>query len=140
MRRPYPEDLSDQEWRQIEPILEKLKKIKGRPPLYERREILNALFYVLRTGCSWRHLPHDFPPWKAVYGQFLRWRQHGILEKIHHILRKELRILTGREEEPSAAIIDSQSTKTTEKGASRDMTVEKRLKVAKGIYLLTLRD
>mgnify|MGYP003594697678 CR=1 FL=1 len=140
MRRPYPEDLSDQEWRQIEPILEKLKKIKGRHPLYERREILNALFYVLRTGCSWRHLPHDFPPWKAVYGQFLCWRQHGILEKIHHILRKELRILTGRGEEPSAAIIDSQSTKTTEKGASQGTMVEKRSKVAKGIYLLTLRD
>lgn len=140
MRRPYPDDLSDQEWNQIEPILEKVKKIKGRPPIHERREILNALFYVLRTGCSWRHLPHDFPPWKAVYGQFLRWRQHGILEQIHHILRRELRILTGREEEPSAAVIDSQSTKTTEKGASQGMMVERRLKVAKGIYLLTLRD
>ena len=140
MRRPYPDDLSDQEWNQIEPILEKVKKIKGRPPVHNRREILNALFYLLRTGCSWRHLPHDFPPWKAVYGQFLRWRQRGILEEIHHILRKELRILMGREEEPSAAVIDSQSTKTTEKGASQGTMVEKRLKVAKGIYLLTLRD
>ena len=140
MRRPYPDDLSDQEWNQIEPILEKVKKIKGRPPVHNRREILNALFYLLRTGCSWRHLPHDFPPWKAVYGQFLRWRQRGILEEIHHILRKELRILMGREEEPSAAVIDSQSTKTTEKGASQGTMVEKRSKVAKGIYLLTLRD
>ena len=67
MRRPYPDDLSDQEWNQIEPILEKVKKIKGRPPVHNRREILNALFYLLRTGCFWRHLPHDFPPWKAVY-------------------------------------------------------------------------
>lgn len=140
MRRPYPDDLKDKEWEQIEPILEKVKKIKGRPPSYSRREILNALFYVLRTGCPWRHLPHDFPPWKAVYGQFLRWRQRCILEEIHHALRKELRILMRRDENPSAAIIDSQSVKTTEKGASKGLMVERKLKVAKDIYSLTLKD
>lgn len=139
MRKPYPDDLKDQEWNIIEPILESVKKIKGRPPSYSRREILNAVFYLLRTGCSWRHLPHDFPPWKAVYGQFLRWRQKGILEEIHHILRKDLRKLIGRESEPSAAIVDSQSVKTTEKGASKGMMGARKSKEENVIYLLTLR-
>lgn len=140
MRKPYPDDLTDKEWELIAPILEKIKKIKGRPPVHNRREILNALFYVLRTGCQWRHLPHDFPPWKAVYGQFLRWRQQGVFENIHHILRKELRILMGRNPDPSAGVVDSQSAKTTERGALKGSTVERKLRVGKGIYLLTLRD
>jgi transposase len=140
MRKPYPDDLTDQEWNIIEPILASVKQIMGRPPSYSRREILNAVFYLLRTGCSWRHLPHDFPPWKAVYGQFLRWRQTGVLEEIHHILRKDLRKLIGRESEPSAAIVDSQSVKTTEKGASKAMTGARKSKAENVIYLLTLRD
>lgn len=140
MRKPYPDDLNDEEWKLIQPILEEVKKIKGRPPVHDRREILNALFYVLRTGCQWRHLPHDFPPWKAVYGQFLRWRQKGVLEEINHILRRKLRCLSGRDSEPSAGIIDSQSAKTTERGASKDSTVQRKLKVGKDIYLLTLKD
>ena len=140
MRKPYPDDLSDEEWNLIQPILEEVKKIKGRPPVHDRREILNALFYVLRTGCQWRHLPHDFPPWKAVYGQFLRWNQRGVIEEINHILRKKLRCLNGRDGEPSAGIIDSQSAKTTERGALKASTVERKLKVGKGIYLLTLKD
>ena len=140
IRKPYPDDLTDKEWALIEPILAKVKKISGRPPLYPRREILNALFYLLRTGCSWRHLPHDFPPWKIVYDQFLRWRQKGILEEIHHILRRDLRKLMGRESEPSGGIIDSQSVKTTEKGALKDMTGAKRSKGVKDIYWLILKD
>jgi len=140
MRKPYPDDLTDKEWNQIEPILEGFKKIKGRPPVHNRREILNALFYVLRTGCQWRSLPHDLPPWKSVYGQFLRWKQKGVFTLIHHALRKELRILMKRNPEPSAGIIDSQSVKTTEKGASKVTTVARKLKVGKGIYLLTLKD
>lgn len=140
MRKPYPDDLNDKEWEQIKPILEKVKKVQGRPPVHDRREVLNALFYMLRTGCQWRHLPHEFPPWKAVYGQFLRWRKKGILEEIHHILRKELRSLIGRNPEPSAGIVDSQSAKTTERGALKGTTVERKLRVGKGIYLLTLRD
>jgi transposase len=77
MRKPYPDDLNDREWKSIEPILERVKKLKGRPPIQSRRGILNAIFYLLRTGCQWKRLPHDFPPWKAVYGQFLRWKQGG---------------------------------------------------------------
>jgi transposase len=140
MRKPYLDDLNDREWERIEPILERVKKLKGRPPIHSRREILNAIFYLLRTGCQWRHLPHDFPPWKAVYGQFLRWKQGDILEQIRHVLRRELRMLMGRDPEPSAGIVDSQSAKTTERGASKDMTVARRLKVGKGTYLLRLRD
>jgi putative transposase len=85
-------------------------------------------------------LPHDFPPWKIVYDQFLRWRQKGILEEIHHILRRDLRKLMGRESEPSGGIIDSQSVKTTEKGALKDMTGAKRSKGVKDIYWLILKD
>jgi transposase len=140
MRKPYPDDLNDKEWEQIKPILEKVKKVQGRPPVHDRREVLNALFYMLRTGCQWRHLPNDLPPWKAVYGQFLRWRQRGVLEQIHHTLRKELRTLMGRNPDPSAGVVDSQSAKTTERGALKGMTVERKLRVGKGIYLLTLRD
>ena len=139
-RKPYPDDLNDKEWALLEPVLVKVKKVSGRPPLYPRREILNALFYLLRTGCSWRHLPNDFPPWKTVYDQFLRWSQKGTLEEIHHILRRDLRQLAGREAEPSAGIVDSQSVKTTEKGASKGMTEEKKSRGGKDIYWLTLKD
>ena len=118
----------------IEPILSKVKKISGRPPLYPRRKILNALFYLLRTGCSWRHLPHDFPSWKIVYDQFLRWRR--TFED--HILSRDLRKLIRRKAEPS--VIDSQSVKTTEKGASEDMMVVKKSKDANDIYWLILKD
>jgi transposase len=71
MRKPYPDDLNDKEWEQIKPILEKVKKVQGRPPVHAKREVHNALFYMLLTGCQWRHLPNDFPPWKAVYGWIL---------------------------------------------------------------------
>lgn len=140
MRKPYPDDLTDHEWAVIEPILKQVKKISGRPPIYSRREMLNAMFYLLRTGCSWRHLPHDFPPWKVVYDQFLRWRQRGTLEEIHAVLRRDLRKLMGRKTEPTAGIIDSQSVKTTEKGALKGMTVARKSKGENDICWLILRD
>lgn len=124
----------------MKPILQKTKKVAGRPPKHPRREILNALFYLLRTGASWRHLPHDFPPWQTVYDHFLRWKQNNIFEEIHHILRRNLRKLMDREAEPSAAIVDSQSVKTTEKGALKDMMVAKKLKAENDIYWLILKD
>ncbi|QVL56353.1 MAG: transposase [Simkaniaceae bacterium] len=84
-----------------------------------RREKLNAILYVLRTGCQWSDLPHDFPPWKTVYSQFLRWRDRGVFEQINTALSRRLRVLMGKNEDPSVGIVDSQSVKTTEKRALR---------------------
>ena len=86
----------------------------GGPKTYSPREILNAIFYIDRTGCHWRMLPKDFPPWDTVYHYFSKWTKTGLLERMHDDLRKGVRVHEGRESEPSAAIIDSQSTKGTD--------------------------
>lgn len=114
-RRAYPSDLGDAEWTLLEPLLPAAKP-GGRQEVHPRREIVNALFYVLRSGCQWRMLPHDFPPWETVYDDFRRWRNDGVWEEINHILREKLRHRSGREKTPTAVIIDSQSVKTTERG------------------------
>ena len=119
-RSAYSTDLSDEEWKILEPLLTRPQK-KGRKPSIYRREITNAIFYVLRTGCQWRNLPHDFPKWKAVYSCFSYWKIQGTWEKINNILVKRYRLLLGRLGEPSVGIIDSQSAKTTEKGGLVDM-------------------
>ena len=85
------------------------------------RDIVDALFYLLRSGCSWRMLPHDLPPWQTVYTYFQQWRDDGTWERLHTRLREQVRTEAGREAQPSAAIIDSQSVKTTEKGGSGAM-------------------
>ena len=131
-RKPYPSDLTDEEWSYIEPIL--CKKKVGAPASYPRREMLNAIFYVLKTGCQWRELPHDFPPWKTVYSQFLRWRNKQIFEVLNNHLRSSLRKLLGKTAETTAAIGDSQSVKTTEKKGFADLTQVKRLKAGKDTY------
>jgi len=115
-RKPYPSDLSDAEWQKVEPHLPKRKSPRGRKKLHPRREIVNAIFYVLRSGCAWRMMPHDLPPWKTVYDYFRLWRQDGMWERVNDALRIELRVASGRDPQPSAAILDSQSVKTTEKG------------------------
>jgi putative transposase len=112
-RQPYPTDLSDVEWQRIQPYLP-APKSGGRPRVHTLREILNAIFYIVRSGCTWRMLPHDLPPWKTVYHYFRLWRKDGTWERINSALRVEVRVATGREPEPSAAVIDSQSVKTTE--------------------------
>src|SRR5437867_10685981 len=111
----YPSNLTDKEWSLIDPLLPRVSK-PGRPRTYSWRDILDAIFYVLRTGCQWRFLPHDLPPWKTVYTYFRTWRLDGTWPRIHERLRRKVRTAAGRHPHPSAAILDSHSVKTTEKG------------------------
>jgi putative transposase len=124
-RRPYPSDLSDAEWAILEPLVP-APKPGGRPPVHDRRELVDAVLYVLRTGCQWRHLPHDLPPWGTVWWWFRRWRDDGTWEHINAALRERARVRGGREATPSAAILDSQSAKTTEKGGRAATTAARR--------------
>ena len=112
MRKAYQSDLSDAEWSFLEPHLP-APNATGRPKTHPTREILNAVFYIVRGGCAWRLLPNDFPPWKTVYHYFRSWRLDGTWERMHTALRKRVRVRLQRDPQPSAAIVDSQSVKTT---------------------------
>jgi len=114
-RPSYPTDLTDEEWQILKSLVPSVKS-GGRPADHQRREIVNAVFYVLRTGCQWHFLPHDLPNWKTVYTYFRNWRLDGTWQRIHDTLRRKVRRAAGRHPEASAAIVDSQSAKTTEKG------------------------
>src|SRR5215204_5293157 len=96
MRRAYQTDLSDAEWSCIEPHLP-VPKAPGRPRVHTLREILDAIFYILRSGCAWRLLPHDFPPWKTIHHYFRTWRLDGTWEKMHAALRKRVRVRMDRD-------------------------------------------
>jgi putative transposase len=111
----YPTDLNDTEYAQIAPLLETKSK-RGRPREVPYREILNAIFYVLKTGCGWRELPHDFPKWKTVYHYFRQFRLYGLWEEINEQIHKAVRKKEGRAAEPTAMILDCQSVKSAEGG------------------------
>src|SRR3954453_2723202 len=130
-RHPYRSDLSDREWAQVERFVP-APKPGGRPAKYERREVVNALLYVDRTGCQWRALPHDFPPWDSVYWYFRNWKRDGTIDRLHDGLRGDLRRAEGRERQPSAAVLDSQSVKTTERGGRTATTAVRGSRAASG--------
>jgi putative transposase len=117
MIRTYASDLTDAQWAIIEPLLPPPDENKrGRPATYSRREILNAIFYIEKTGCQWRMVPDNFPPWNLVWQHFRIWRDKGIFEDIRLALNKKVREKMGKQPLPSAIIADSQSAKTALKG------------------------
>lgn len=135
-RHSYPSDLTNREWSQIERFIP-APKSGGRPAKYERREIVNAMLYIDRTGCQWRSLPHDFPPWESVYWYFRNWKRDGTLDRLHDELRGDLRQAEGRHRQPSAAVLDSQSVRTTEKGGPRATTAVRESRAASGTFSST---
>lgn len=114
-RKPYPSDLTDAQWSLIEPLIPP-EKHGGRHRSASMREVFNAIFYLLRSGCAWRALPHDLPPWGTVSHYFYRFGADGTWQRIHDTLRQRVRLDAGRHATPSMLIIDSQSVRTTEKG------------------------
>ena len=111
-RRPYPSDLSDAEWALLEPLLASLER-RGRPPKWSTRRIADAVFYLLRSGCAWRMLPREYPPWQTVYYHIRKWRRDGRLQQAHDRLRATVRESECRDRDPSGAVLDSQVVKTT---------------------------
>lgn len=114
----YPTDLTDRQWDYIKDRLPAAKP-GGRPRRVDIRQVVNALFYLVKTGCQWRLLPREYPPWQTVYYYFRCWRDDGTWDRLHAALRAQVRQRVGKNTQPSAAILDSQSVKTTERGGVR---------------------
>jgi putative transposase len=119
-RIPYPSDLSDEQWGLIEDLIPKPAPHPNFPkPKYDRREVVNGILYFLRTGCQWRHLPHDLPPWQLVASYFYKWKDSRVMDVVTARLRDKARAAQGRNGAPTLGIIDSQSAKTTEVAAEK---------------------
>ena len=115
-RKRYSTDLTDAQWKLVEPILHQQHCAERWNREHSLREILNGIFYRLRTGCAWRDLPHDLPPYSTVADYFHQWRKNGLLDRLHATLRTQVREKEGRAPQPSAGSLDSQSVKSSEKG------------------------
>lgn len=124
-RTPYSTDVTDGQWNLMEPFFPAAPTTgrTGRPRQYSYREIVNGILYVLRTACAWDMMPHDLPPWLLCYHYFRKWRKDGTWQRRHDCLGERLRTKNGRDATPSAAVMDSQSVKTAEKGGVKDRTL-----------------
>lgn len=132
-RAGYPSDLTDEQWELVKPGLAR-NGVWGRPTEVDLREVVNAIFYLVRTGCQWSYLPNDFPHKSNVRYYFYKWRDDGTWQELNDRLREQVRIAAGREPEPTAAIIDSQSVKTTEAGGERGFDGGKKGKRSQAAY------